>query len=853
MAKAAAERIGEYLMTKQLGFVLRGIDAGDLSGFSVSSAGDVNGDGIDDIIIGAHRADPNGPYSPAGESYVVFGTADGFDASVELADLNGRNGFILYGIGPGDFSGFSVSSAGDVNDDGISDIIIGAGGTDPNGTRSGESYVLFGTADGFDASVELADLDGSNGFVLNGIDSGDNSGFSVSSAGDMNGDGIDDIIIGARYAEPNGSGSGESYVVFGSADSFDANVELADLDGRNGFVLNGIDSGDNSGFSVSSAGDMNGDGIDDIIIGAPNADANGRSSGQSYVVFGSAGGFDAQIDLADLDGSNGFALNGTEADDDSGASVSAAGDVNGDGIDDIIIGAAGASPVYYAFGESYVVFGSTEGFSAQFELEDIDGTNGFVLGGRGQNYRSGKSVSSAGDVNGDGIDDILIGAYLADTNGSESGESYIVFGTADGFDARVELADLEGNDGFVLRGVGFRDQSGRSVSAAGDVNNDGYDDIIIGAAEADANGARSGESYVVFGGAANLEAFDVLDGNRDGAIELGQITRIQAETAAHADLIGTPAANVFVMFDDDERVKIRDFNLDDDVIDLTDFGSLTFDDITLANATRKDGSVSWVNVSGTNGDVIVQLRFDDETPLNADEMTADNFVFSAIPNDAEVINDTIARDNLRGTDAAERFVMLDDGQSDIVRDFEVGVDKFDVVNLNANSIDDLIISNLTRKDGSISWVAIHDASGQREMQVRFTGEAPLDAGALGTDDFVFSSEPSEPVEPYAIQLQDLDGRNKLRGTDAEEEFVMLGDGQSDIVFNFDVGVDKFEVTALDAQSFDDLTITNLYRADGSVSWISIADTTGEREMQVRFAGDIALDATALSADDFLFG
>lgn len=197
--------------------------------------------------------------------------------------------------------------------------------------------------------------------------------------------------------------------------------------------------------------------------------------------------------------------------------------------------------------------------------------------------------------------------------------------------------------------------------------------------------------------------------------------------------------------------------------------------------------------------------------------------------------------------------MLDDGQSDIVRDFEIGVDKFDVTDLGASSIDDLIISNLTRKDGSISWVAIHDASGQREMQVRFTEETRLDAGAFGADDFVFGTESSEPVEPNVVKLQDLEGRNKLRRTDVEEEFVMLSDGQSDIVFHFDVGVDKFEVTALDAQGFDDLTITNLYRADGSVSWVSIADTAGEREMQVRFAGDITLDATALSADDFLFG
>ena len=127
----------------------------------------------------------------------------------------------------------------------------------------------------FPNPFNLSDLNGSNGFVLNGIDSGDRSGISVSSAGDVNGDGIDDLIIGADSADPNLSNSGESYVVFGSTAGFGASFELSSLssgNGSNGFVLNGIDTSDFSGFSVSSAGDINGDGIDDLIIGAFLAD-----------------------------------------------------------------------------------------------------------------------------------------------------------------------------------------------------------------------------------------------------------------------------------------------------------------------------------------------------------------------------------------------------------------------------------------------------------------------------------------------------------------------------------------------------------------------------------------------------
>ncbi|MEO1211796.1 MAG: integrin alpha, partial [Cyanobacteria bacterium J06638_20] len=210
-----------------------------------------------------------------------------FPAQFNLSDLNGSNGFILNSIDAGDNSGYSVSGAGDINGDGFDDLIIGAAGADPNGLSSGESYVVFGSDQGFAARVNLADLDGGNGFILNGIDALDNSGIWVNGAGDINGDGFDDLIIGANGAEPNGYDSGESYVVFGSDQGFAARAELADLNGSNGFILNGIDAGDGSGGSVSGAGDINGEGFDDLIIGAIGADPNGNGSGESYVVFGS--------------------------------------------------------------------------------------------------------------------------------------------------------------------------------------------------------------------------------------------------------------------------------------------------------------------------------------------------------------------------------------------------------------------------------------------------------------------------------------------------------------------------------------------------------------------------------------
>ncbi|HYX15790.1 MAG TPA: integrin alpha [Nostoc sp.] len=408
------------------GFTINGIAAGDYLGYSVSSAGDVNNDGFDDLIIGAYNADPNGYDS--GQSYVVFGSSTGFDATLNLSNLNGTNGFTINGIAAGDESGYSVSSAGDVNSDGIADLIIGAPNADPNGTDSGQSYVVFGKSTGFSSTLNLSNLNGANGFTINGIAEYDFSGESVSSAGDVNDDGIADLIIGASLAFPNGVTSGQSYVVFGKSTGFDATFNLSTLNGANGFTINGIAEEDYSGYSVSSAGDVNNDGIADLIIGARYADFNGySSSGQSYVVFGKNTGFSATLNLSNLDGTNGFTINGIAADDESGVSVSSAGDVNSDGFDDLIIGAYIADPNGSGSGQSYVVFGNT-GFSSTLNLSTLNGANGFTINGIAGNDLSGYSVSSAGDINNDGIADLIIGAPGADPNGSESGQSYVLFG-----------------------------------------------------------------------------------------------------------------------------------------------------------------------------------------------------------------------------------------------------------------------------------------------------------------------------------------------------------------------------------------------------------------------------------------
>ncbi len=229
---------------------------------------------------------------PSGESYVVFGTDLGFGATFDLSSLDGSSGFVINGIDAGDSSGYAVNGIGDVNGDGFDDIIIGAPQADPDGLgTAGESYVVFGTNAGFDAVLELSSLDGSNGFVLKGVEEYDFSGYAVNGIGDINGDGFDDLVVSAKPSYYPDLGA--IYVVLGDA-SFDAAFDL----NRSNFVLRSFESYDYAGRSVSGAGDINGDGFDDLIIGAsgvyefvtePNGDVSYiNSRGESYVVFGDA-------------------------------------------------------------------------------------------------------------------------------------------------------------------------------------------------------------------------------------------------------------------------------------------------------------------------------------------------------------------------------------------------------------------------------------------------------------------------------------------------------------------------------------------------------------------------------------
>lgn len=448
------------------GFAMKGIKKGDQCGFFVSSAGDVNGDGIADILIGARFGSSNG----AGQAYLVFGSNSPWPSEIALSNLNGINGVIINGINHNDNFGVSVASAGDVNGDGIDDLLIGAWLAE---NHEGQSYVIFGKKGQWPAVLPIASLNGRNGFIIHGIQSGDLSGIAVSGAGDVNNDGIADILIGAFGAN---NFQGQSYIIFGSQDPWPPYIYLSDINGYNGCIINGI-PGDSSGHAVSGAGDINGDGIDDIVIGPYSVD----NIGHTYVIFGTKK-WPISINNTDLNGNNGFAIYGANPKDASGYSVKGAGDVNGDNIADILIGAPSA---HDNIGQSYVLFGSAQvwpAWPAKINLRMLNGYNGFAMDS--VNEGGGWSVSGAGDVNGDGISDVIVGAINA---------SYVLFGNQQEWPALIYFGYLDGSNGFTINGV---NGSAYAVSNAGDVNGDGIHDILIGIPSIE---DQTGRCYVVFG------------------------------------------------------------------------------------------------------------------------------------------------------------------------------------------------------------------------------------------------------------------------------------------------------------------------------------------------------------------
>jgi hypothetical protein len=410
------------LEEQQRGFVIYGEIAGDFAGTAVAGLGDVDGDGLGDLAIGAPKASPNGKSS--GAIYVVRGKTG--SEPVYLAQVNnGDGGFAIYGEKISDFAGRSVAGAGDVNGDGLQDIVVGAYGADPGGSFSGAAYVVFGREVGKPTELAAIAAGMGGGFAINGEVSLDFAGSAVGGAGDVDGDGLSDIIVGSYGHDTAGDGAGRAYVVFGKADT--AAVLLTDVAaGQGGAAFDGVAAYDRAAIAVAGAGDVNGDGFADVVIGAPLADVGSEDSGSAYVVFGGPGMKSGSLSEVAA-GTTGLTLIGVQGRDYAGTSVERAGDVDADGLDDVLIGAPGSNPHGGDSGRGYVVFGDPAPQSGSL-IAISSGDGGFSLDGEATEDYNGFSLAPAGDVNGDGHADVICGARGNDGKGLDAGRSYVVFG-----------------------------------------------------------------------------------------------------------------------------------------------------------------------------------------------------------------------------------------------------------------------------------------------------------------------------------------------------------------------------------------------------------------------------------------
>jgi len=476
-------------LATQANVTIIGAAAGDEAGLMVDGAGDVNGDGRQDLLISAPYADNNGR-TDSGSVYIVFGQATPTD--VDLGSL-GSLGYRLDGAGAGDRTAASVANAGDVNGDGKADQVFGARMADANGrTDSGTAYVTFGKAS--TTTIDLASL-GTSGYRIDGAAASDYAGFSVAGAGDVNADGRPDQLVGAFGADNNGrASSGSAYVVFGKTST--TAVDLAAL-GSGGYRIDGATAGDETAYAVARAGYVNGDGIPDLLINAASADNNSRTdSGSAYVVYGKTS--TTTIDLAAL-GGGGYRIDGAASGDAAGFSVTGVGDVNADGRDDQLIGARLADNNGRAdSGSAYVVFGQDSNTPIDLSL----GLGGYRIDGALAGGRAGHAVTGLGDVNGDSVPDLLLTAVNAAFAGrSTAGAGYVVFGRASSA-FPIDLASL-GTGGYVIGGAAAGDQAGWWVASAGDVNADGRNDIAISTRFADPAGRTSaGATYLLHSEAA---------------------------------------------------------------------------------------------------------------------------------------------------------------------------------------------------------------------------------------------------------------------------------------------------------------------------------------------------------------
>ena len=420
-----------------------GDQAGAYFGYSVATAGDVNGDGYSDVLVGAYGYD-NGQ-GDEGRAFAFQGAATGlFIAGAWTAESNQAHTHF----------GFSAATVGDVNGDGYTDVIVGSPWYDNGQGDEGRAFVYLGSATGVRlAAAWTAECDQDSALFA----------YSVASAGDVNGDGYGDVVVGAYQYDDGETDEGRAYLYLGSA---------AGLAATPAWTAQGDQTDSRFGYSVASAGDVNGDGYSDVLVAAHRYDNGSIDEGRAHLYLGSASGLGA---------TPAWTAEGNQGGADFGNSVASAGDVNGDGFDDVIIGSRSYDHGENNEGRAFVYLGSAAGLSA---------TPAWTGESDQPDARFGYSVASAGDVNGDGFSDVIVGAYLYDDGEVDEGRAYVFYGSASG---------PSPTPGWTAEGDQAGAFFGCSVARAGDVNRDGLSDIIVGAYGYDHGETDEGQAFLYRG------------------------------------------------------------------------------------------------------------------------------------------------------------------------------------------------------------------------------------------------------------------------------------------------------------------------------------------------------------------
>ena len=460
-----------------VGLKFYGEENADHTGHRVAGIGDVNGDGIDDFAIGAYSNDEN--YKNSGQVYVFFGRSGGFPASTNASSANAS----FQGVGEDDRAGIDIAGVGDVDNDGYDDFVIGADEYEALGTSGrGRAYLILGKSSGWSMDTSLSSADASWYGEVNE----DMFGRAVGGGGDVNGDGYDDIVVGAHDNEEGGDIQGQTYIIFGRSGGWSTNQNIGSTANAS-FI--GVENKEQSGYSVDIVGDTNGDGYDDILIGARYFahTPGGSRIGHAYLIMGKSSGWSRDTLISS---SNATFVGQRSL---AGSHVSKAGDVNGDGLADFLITEHMNSEHKSQMGQTYLILGNRSGWSNGTKLSDIDAS----FWGENFNDESGNSAEGGGDINGDGYDDLIIGAYRNQDGGKEfpyyAGKIYVVYGREKGWRNDTKLSESDAS--FIGEDKGGA--LGYCVANAGDVNNDGYDDILAGAWMANFNGNNNGVAYLL--------------------------------------------------------------------------------------------------------------------------------------------------------------------------------------------------------------------------------------------------------------------------------------------------------------------------------------------------------------------